>query len=74
MALITSDSGAVRRPWLTAAILMENPYCSCELTRVRPSPPRGLAQFVITVVLTIYLNSKQQGPDRPTVGDGRCLH
>ena len=23
-------------PWPTAAIPMENPYCSCELTRVRP--------------------------------------
>ena len=22
--------------WLTAAIHMENPYCSCKLTRVRP--------------------------------------
>ena len=27
---------------LTAAIPMDNPYCSCKLTRVRPSPPQVL--------------------------------
>ena len=25
--------------WLTAAIPMENPYCSCKLTRVLPQDP-----------------------------------
>ena len=25
-----------RKSWLTAAIPMDNPYCSCKLTRVRP--------------------------------------
>ena len=28
-------------PWLTAAILMENPYCSCKLTRVRHNATVG---------------------------------
>ena len=28
--------GAAGESWLTAAIPIENPYCSCKLTRVRP--------------------------------------
>ena len=28
-------------PWLTAAIPIENPYCSCKLTRVRRPRPRA---------------------------------
>ena len=30
----------VRESWLTAAIPMDNPYCSCKLTRVLPQGRR----------------------------------
>ena len=35
VGLLRPEPAAACEPWLTAAISMENPYCSCELTRVR---------------------------------------
>ena len=36
--------------WLTAAIPMDNPYCSCKLTRVQPGTTNVTGKVDIRVV------------------------